>query len=51
MTTDGAGRAAATIDLSSLPAKNQTEAGDTLSVEAEFIGPTRERVLRSKGVP
>lgn len=49
VTTDSGGRATATIDLA-LPAANATVPGDVLRVEAEWLGPTRERIVRTTSV-
>mmetsp|Transcript_14647 Transcript_14647/g.36469 ORF Transcript_14647/g.36469 Transcript_14647/m.36469 type:complete len:2268 (-) Transcript_14647:639-7442(-) len=50
LTTDAAGMAAATIDLSALPPANASEAGDSLAVSVEWVGPTRERITRTATV-
>lgn len=46
----GQGQASATIDLGALPAANMSAEGDSMTVEAEWIGPTRERIVQSKSV-
>ncbi|KXZ55787.1 hypothetical protein GPECTOR_2g1337 [Gonium pectorale] len=50
LTTDAGGVAATTIDLGALPPANRSTAPDTLSVDVEWIGPTRERITRSASV-
>jgi len=46
ITTDTNGTATGTIDLGALPPKNATQSGDTLTVNVEWIGPTRERITQ-----
>ncbi|KAG2494912.1 hypothetical protein HYH03_006847 [Edaphochlamys debaryana] len=50
VTSDVSGMASTTVDLGALPAINQTKAYDTLFVDAEWIGPTRERITAAKTV-
>ncbi|EFJ40727.1 hypothetical protein VOLCADRAFT_99419 [Volvox carteri f. nagariensis] len=50
LTTDAAGRAEGTVDLGALPAANRSEPYDNLSIDVEWIGPTRERITRSATV-
>lgn len=50
VTTDEQGRAVAEIPLGKLPPGNATQVGDTLSLVAEWIGPTRERIVELKSV-
>lgn len=49
-TTNSKGNATATIDLGALPAENATAAGDSLSLTAVWIGPTRERIVVMKTI-
>lgn len=48
--TNSSGGATGTVDLSKLPAANRSEAGESLTVKATWIGPTREPLSDSKTV-
>ncbi|PNH02259.1 hypothetical protein TSOC_011775, partial [Tetrabaena socialis] len=48
--TDANGFASTTLDLGQLPTANRTTAGDVLVLEAEWIGPTRERITQTATV-
>lgn len=50
LVTDVNGIANGTIDLASLPEVNRTQEFDTLTVTAEWIGPTRERVVDTNSI-
>ena len=50
VTTDARGAANATIDLSALPPDNVTQPGDAISIQATWIGPTREAIYQSATV-
>ncbi len=49
-TTDATGAASATIPLDTLPAANVSDPGSSLRVTAEWVGPTRERIVRTASV-
>jgi hypothetical protein len=38
------------LPLGALPAVNRSEAGDSLSVTAVWIGPTRERIVQEQQI-
>jgi hypothetical protein len=48
--TDSKGKAQVTIPLGKLPEANISQAGETLKVDAVWIGPTRERITATKDV-
>ncbi|PNH12233.1 hypothetical protein TSOC_000852 [Tetrabaena socialis] len=50
LVTDASGAASATIDLGSLPAANRSAVYDTVTLGAEWIGPTRERITQAASV-
>jgi hypothetical protein len=50
LTTDDAGVAVGTIDLGNLPAANISYPGDSLSLTATWVGPTRELIERTASV-
>ncbi|GIL86136.1 hypothetical protein Vretimale_13856 [Volvox reticuliferus] len=50
LTTDTDGLASGVIDLGAVPPANRSEAYDTLTIDVEWIGPTRERITRSASV-
>ncbi|KAG2434208.1 hypothetical protein HXX76_007934 [Chlamydomonas incerta] len=50
LVTDVSGRAHTVVDLGALPESNRSEPYDSLTVDAEWIGPTRERITRSKQI-
>ncbi|KAG1668837.1 hypothetical protein FOA52_004932 [Chlamydomonas sp. UWO 241] len=50
LTTNASGAANATVALSDLPAANATFAGETLSVELKWVGPTREVIMQTGSV-
>ena len=47
LTTGLDGVASTTLDLGALPDMNRTTAYDTLSIAAEWVGPTRELTQKS----
>ncbi|KAF8063719.1 hypothetical protein HT031_003574 [Scenedesmus sp. PABB004] len=49
-TTNASGVATAVVELGKLPAANASEPGDTLTLRATWIGPTREAIVQSKTV-
>lgn len=50
VTTNSIGMGQGVIDLRDLPLVNQTAAGDTLQVSAQWIGPTQEIITKSGSV-
>ena len=48
--TNASGVASGQVDLAKLPAANRSEAGDSLSLKATWVGPTREPLMQSKTV-
>jgi hypothetical protein len=48
--TNASGVATGTVDLGKLAAANRSEAGDTLTLKATWIGPTREPLMQSKTI-
>ena len=48
--TNATGVATGTVDLGKLAAANRSEAGDTLTLKATWIGPTREPLMQSKTI-
>jgi hypothetical protein len=50
LTTDGSGTATGSVQLSELPSVNATNPGDSLQLEASWVGPTRERITAAASV-
>ena len=50
ITTNNSGGATVEIDLSALPAENVSVTGDSVSINVEWIGPTRERITKGGSV-
>ena len=50
LTTNSSGMAVALLDLSALPPANQSSPGETLQLQAVWVGPTRETIRRSLSV-
>ncbi|KAG2447325.1 hypothetical protein HYH02_007655 [Chlamydomonas schloesseri] len=50
LVTDVSGRAHTVLNLAALPETNRSEPYDSLAVDAEWIGPTRERITQSKQI-
>jgi hypothetical protein len=50
LTTNATGVATGTVELSKLPAGNRSDMGDSMTLKATWIGPTREPLSDSKTV-
>ena len=50
LVTDASGRAHTVLDLAALPESNRSEPYDSLALDAEWIGPTRERITQSRQI-
>lgn len=50
LATNVSGVASGRVELGALPPANRSEAGDSLSLRATWVGPTREPLLQSKNV-
>lgn len=50
LSTNASGVAMGKVELGKLPAANRSEPGDVLSLQATWVGPTREPLLQSKTI-